>query len=221
MQVIKKQEVIRKKILENCKTCSGNGCKNCASKVEQVLRWSNAGIPLVYWNYSLDTFTGDARFKDFLAKTMSNLDEVYSSGRSLAFVGRFGVGKTFGACEILKKGTLKYNCFYTTMSEIIDNMLSKNSRSDFRNKLLESDLLVIDEFDSRYVPSSELGLETFGATLENIIRTRFQHQLPIIFCTNNDSLSRVFEGIFGDAFKSLFSKSVIEIPVGGIDLRRK
>jgi DNA replication protein DnaC len=135
-------------------------------------------------------------------------------------MGVHGLGKTFGACEILKGAMAKkYTCKYTTMSEIVDMIISKDY--EFKTHLLHSDFLVIDEFDSRYIPTSDRGKDVFGSNLENIIRTRFQNDMPIIFCTNNtNGMQEIFDDTFQQTFKSLFAESnLISISVGGTDLR--
>ena len=221
MQATKKQEISRKEIMEACLSCKGHGCKICASKVERINAWSIAGIPVLYWTYELNTFPGNEHFKKYLLDITAKIDATYKYGKSLAFTGKYGVGKTSGACEILKAAIAKgYTARYTTMSEIVDMVLSKEERFDFKYALLHCDFLVIDEFDARYVPTTDRGKEMFGTNLENIIRTRIQNLLPIIFCTNNSNLTEVFDGTFGLSFDSLFSNSnVSHIVVGGVYLR--
>lgn len=219
MRVTRKAELARKAIMDACPVCKGQGCKTCVQKVERVNALSAACIPVLYWDYSLQTFKGNDHFKSVIEDIGKTIDDVYKDGKSFALVGRHGVGKTFGACEILKAAMArKYTCKYTAMSEIVDLIISKDY--DFKTSLLHSDFLVIDEFDSRFIPTSDRGKETFGANLENIIRTRFQNKLPIIFCTNNSSLNDVFDDTFKQTFDSLFSESnIVVIAVGGVDLR--
>jgi len=224
MRVIRKAELARKAIMDACSTCNGHGCRECMQKVERVNILSAACIPVAYWNYTLKGFKGDDKFKDNIEKYVRSLDELYTDGKSLAIAGRHGVGKTFAACEILKAAmTLRYVAKYTTMSEIIDRIISKDY--EFKTSLLHSDFLVIDEFDSRYIPTSDHGKEVFGTSLENIIRTRIQNKLPIIFCTNNlAGLSDIFDDptftTFAGTFKSLFAESnLITISANGVDLR--
>ena len=202
-----------------CPTCKGNGCRDCIRKVEKINAYSAACIPVAYWGYNLQSFQGDANFKGFVENLTKTVEAVYNEGNSYAFVGRHGVGKTFGACEVLKAAiTHGYTAKYTTMSEIVDLIISKDI--EFKMALLHSDFLVIDEFDSRFIPTTDRGKETFGANLENIIRTRFQNRMPIIFCTNNSSINDVFDDTFKQTFNSLFAESnITSVAVGGIDLR--
>lgn len=219
MRITRKAELARKIIMDACLVCKGQGCKSCAQKVERVNVLSGSCIPVAYWDYEFKTFKGDDNFKAHLENYIKSIDKLYNEGKSLALVGRHGVGKTFGACEILKTAiSHRYTAKYTTMSEIVDMILFKDY--EFKAALLHSDFLVIDEFDSRYIPTSDRGKETFGANLENIIRTRFQNKMPVIFCTNNSSLNDVFDDTFKQTFDSLFAESNITvIAVGGVDLR--
>ncbi len=221
MQSAKKQEISRREIMGACPGCKGHGCRECAAKVERINAWSNAGIPVRYWDYKIDTFLGNEFFKKYLVDTCSKIDMLYKDGNSIAFTGKHGVGKTFGSCEILKKALISgYTARYTTMSEIVDMVISREERFDFKYALLNCDILALDEFDSKYVPTTDRGKELFGTNLENIIRTRFQNALPIIFCTNNSHLAEVFDGTFGLSFDSLFADSnVSHVVVGGVDLR--
>ncbi len=222
MQVQRKTEIAKQAIMKACKTCSGNGCRDCASRVERVTHYARASIPVKYWNLSLDTFQGDANFKEFITNQLKPevIHNMYAECKSYAFAGRFGVGKTFGACEILKGvQTVGYTAKYTTMNEIVDMVTSKEERYEFKQTLLLSDFLVIDEFDGRYIPTSEVGKEVFGTNLEGIVRARFQNMLPIIICTNNSSVEDVFDGTFKQTLGSLFSENITHIPVGGVDLR--
>lgn len=221
MQIQRKTEAAKKEIMNACATCFGNGCRECASKVECINAWSKAGIPVAYWHYDMQTFKGDNAFRLRLIELVNTIEKVYADGKSIAMTGKYGVGKTFGACELLKTFILRgYTAKYTTMSEIVDMVLAKDDRYVFKMALLQSDIICIDEFDSRYVPTTERGKDMFGANLENIIRTRFQNKLPILFCTNNSSLDDVFDGTFQQTFSSLFAESnLINLPVGGVDLR--
>jgi len=221
MVIQKKIEAAKQALKDACLTCKGHGCRDCVKKVECINVWANAGIPNAYWTYTLQSFSGDQAYKIRLEALLKTPEDMYNDGKLYAFTGKYGVGKTFGACEILKTVLARgYVGRYTTMSEIVDMVMSKEERFDFKQSLLLSDFLVIDEFDSRYIPTSDRGKDVFGSTLENIIRTRIQHKLPTIFCTNNASLDDVFDGTFEQTFDSLFSiRNVVSIPVGGVDLR--
>lgn len=220
MEIQRKVEIVKKSIQEKC-ACQGYGCAQCAAKVERVLLYSSAGIPNEYWRYAMSSYDGDEHFKTFVTTKMNNIDDMYNVGQSYAFVGNLGVGKTFGSCEILKAGLVnKYDCCYTFMTEVVDMITNRETRFAFKQRIQSCDFLVIDEFDRRHVPHSDVGAEMFGATIESIIRMRFHHKLPTLFCSNSSTIQDVFTGIFGETFNSLFTGNVKEILVSGKDLRK-
>lgn len=223
MQISKKQELAKKAIMDSCSTCKGYGCRECASRIAYIDVLSNANIPSKYWNYNIDTFHGDPLFKKVVVDKLSSIDKLYNDGVSIIFTGKMGVGKTWGGIEILKHALIhKYDALYTTMNEIIDLLTSKDDKHAFKKVLQSVSFLMIDEFDGRYMPQSEYGQEIFGSNLENVIRTRLQNNLPMIICTNNSDVLKIFSGVFEQTFNSLFSSdSFITIPVGGLDLRIK
>ena len=60
--------------------------------------------------------------EDFSEKL--NIDELYNGGKSLAFIGTLGTGKTFAATSILKKALVSsYSAYYANMSDIISSIL--------------------------------------------------------------------------------------------------
>ena len=82
------------------------------------------------------------------------------------------------------------------------------------------DFLVIDEFDSRWIFPSEKAEQMFGSSLEHILRMRFQNGTPTILCSNTPDVDSILCGDFGKAFKSLRSKHMELVYVGGVDFRR-
>src|SRR6266702_8321354 len=102
MQIAKKQTIAKQEIMRQCQTCKGYGCKDCANKVERINIMANAGIPVRYWSYSLETFIGDEEYKRKLTQQINDIGKLYTEGTNIIFTGSIGVGKTFGACELLK-----------------------------------------------------------------------------------------------------------------------
>lgn len=223
MQILRKLEAAKKAIMSACNTCKGHGCRDCIKKVESINVWADAGIPVLYWDLNINTFNGDAHFKNTVKNILSDIDKLYNNGDILVFSGSHGTGKTWAGAEILKfAASNKYTIQYASMSEIVTILLSKDyDKYSFNHKLLYSDIIFIDEVDGRFMPSSENGMNIFGAMIENIVRTRIQNKLPILLATNNSQINDVFDGSFKKTFSSLFSlKNLINIPVGGTDLRK-
>lgn len=219
---VKKRELVKKSIMDSCPTCVGQGCRECASKLERINKWASVGIPVAYWNYSINTFSGDEHFKAKIVDMAENIDEVYADGKSYAFVGKFGIGKTFGATYLLKAAINSgYTCKYTTMNEIIEVALSKDQdKYSFRYDILNADFCVIDEMSNRFISASSNAQELFGSNLEYLIRSRLQNNLPTFFCTNDIEITDTFGGNFEGVFSSLFSGSNLEVVhIAGQDLR--
>lgn len=214
---------VKQKIKENCKECVGTGCSICLSKMSRMDRYALSNIPVEYWNLSFKDFSGDSKFKNLIRLKIENISDLYDNGKSFMFSGGLGTGKTYTACCILKIAvTSGYTGLYTTMAGVVANMLSKEvDTAKYYNELLEKDFLVIDEFSSHWIFPSEKAEQLFGTSLEYVLRTRFQNQLPTILCSNNDDVDQIFGGFFAKSFKSLRSHHIELYVVGGKDFRRK
>ena len=208
-----------KKVLSSCKSCDGEGCRDCKSKTSRFRSYARVGIPMDYWTLAFKDFAGDSNFKKIISEYLTNINPAYEDGVSLAFVGNLGTGKTYAACSILKLAQVSgYSVKYLNMSDIIDNV-SKGDR-DFYDKATNIDFLCIDEYDARWVYPSEKAEQLFGQTMERILRFRFQNKMPTIICSNTLKLENVLAGDFSRAVDSLFSKYVKVIYVSGKDFRK-
>jgi len=214
----KKLERIEQQIYRECEFCSGDTCVKCKAKVSRIHRYAKANIPMDYWMRAFKDFKGDPQFKKIIQKHLKNMDKAYDDGQSFAFVGNLGIGKTYAACALLKMALLKgYSSQYLNMSDIIEMVQDR----EFKERILNVDFLVIDEFDARYVYPSEKSEQLFGQTMEKILRERFQNKMPTILCSNTVELNKVLKGDFAKALDSLFSKYLNIIYVSGKDFRKK
>jgi len=132
---------------------------------------------------------------------------------------------TMSAACIMKRvvESGKYNALYVNLTDIVNLMASssaddKEEKSPARKCLLMIDFLVIDEFDSRFMGSSDNAIDLFGRMLEPILRSRIQNNLPVILCTNNTNPDELFNNALKQSFKSLMRKIKL-IPVLGVDHR--
>ena len=109
------------------------------------------------------------------------------------------------------------------MIDIISNIISNNNvnSGEFIDNLVNSDFLVIDEMDSRWIFPSEKTEQIFGLYMEHILRSRFQNKMPTILCSNTVNMSEIFSGTFSKSFKSLMGHYVDTILVAGKDYRSK
>jgi DNA replication protein DnaC len=219
---INKLERIKKNIKKECKNCS-SGCIKCELKCSRLDKYALSNIPVEYWTKSFKDFEGDRNFKKIIRDRMMDIDSLYDSGKSMIFSGNLGTGKTYTACCFLKLAvTNGYSGLYTTMADVVANMLSSSvDTSRYYSELISKDFLTIDEFSSHWIFPSERAEQTFGTSLEYVLRTRFQNQLPTILCSNDNDIDQIFGGFFAKSFKSLRSRHVDVFLVGGKDYRRK
>lgn len=224
MSFAKKLEVIEKKIRREC-VCGGPGCNTCRDKISRIRRYEAANIPVEYWLLAFKDFKGDQKFKEAFSEKIKSINDIYERGESYAFVGNFGIGKTYAACCLLKKAIISdYSAKYYNMSDIITKVLNKND-PDTLKELTEIDFLVIDEFSKRFIFASEKSEQIFGQTMEQILRSRFQNKMPTVICSNNEDIDEVLlaqnSSDFAKAFESLRRKHMTVYYILGNDFRKK
>jgi len=218
-----KLDRLKDKIFNSCEFCKQERCRVCLSKTSRLDRYYMADIPVEYWSLSFKDFSGDPNFKKIIKEKMKSIDAVYDNGKSFMFAGNLGTGKSYTACCILKKAVSSgYSGLYTTMADVVANMLSREmDTAKYYAELIGKDFLVIDEFSSHWIFPSEKAEQLFGTSLEYVLRTRFQNQVPTILCTNDSDVDKIFGGFHAKSFKSLRSSHVELYVVGGKDFRRR
>ena len=133
-----------------------------------------------------------------------------------------GLGKTMASTNILKRAVEKgFSCLYVNVNDIVSHLIynDPSNKMAARNELLMVDFLVIDEFDSRFMPT-EASADLFGRIMEDIFRCRSQNHLPIIMCTNSPNIAASFHGSIGLSITSLMNYAKM-IPVLGKDFRKE
>jgi DNA replication protein DnaC len=207
----------KRKIVNECKKCSGTGCGSCFGYCAFIDRMAESGIPVDYWYRMMDDFYGEANFKKIITDYIANINQEYSNGLTLCLVGERGRGKSMAACCILKKAILEnYTVFYTTLSDLVTRVIGPDP--ELRLYIKQYDFVVIDEVDQRFFPTQQ-SMELFGNQLENILRARMQNRLPSIMCSNSLDISQIFGGEFKKSFESLGSQFIKVVPASGIDAR--
>ena len=108
------------------------------------------------------------------------------------------------------------------MADVVANILSSDVDTlKYYKNLVSTDFLVIDEFSSHLIFPSEKSEQLFGSSLEFVLRTRFQNQLPTILCSNDSDVDEIFGGFFAKSFRSLRTHHIELYVIGGIDYRRR
>ncbi len=187
-------------------------------------RYAESNIPIQYWKLKMDEhFKGDPRLLEKYKSYVKDLKESYIQGSSICFGGSHGLGKTMTVSCILKKVSEKgFTGLYTTLSDIVNVLTQASSEEKFlaRRELILVDFLVIDEFDSRFMPS-ENAADLYARNLEAIFRTRAQNKLPTLMCTNSPNIVESFSGALKQSIESLIQGHLETFPVFGEDFRKK
>ncbi len=187
-------------------------------------RYAESNIPIEYWLLKMEKdFHGDPRLLVKYMEYIADLKKSYITGQSICFAGGHGLGKTMTVSCILKKACQKgFTCLYTTLTDIVTILTQASSEEKFtaRRELMLVDFLVIDEFDSRFMPS-ENAADLYARTLESIFRTRSQNKLPTLMCTNSPNIVETFNGPLKQSIDSLISGYLKMFPVLGDDFRKK
>ena len=130
---------------------------------------------------------------------------------------------TMTGTAILKKCIKKgYSCLYTNLSDIVSIITGGPYEDRFyaKKELTGVDFLFIDEWDNRFM-ANEAASDLYARTLETIIRTRAQNNMPTLFATNSPNIVEAFTGDLKSSLSSLKNGYIVEVPVFGEDFRGK
>jgi DNA replication protein DnaC len=195
-----------------------------STKLIAINRYAESNIPIEYWKLNMERdFHGDPRLLTKYNEYVADLKTSYIEGQSICFAGLHGLGKTMTVTCILKKACQKgFSCLYTTLSDIVNVLTSASNEEKFlaRRELALVDFLVIDEFDSRFMPS-ENAADLYARSLESVFRTRSQNKLPTLMCTNSPNVVESLNGPLKASIDSLMKGYVKMFPVLGEDIRKK
>jgi DNA replication protein DnaC len=187
-------------------------------------RYSESNIPVEYWFIKIDSdFKGDPRLLNEYHEYIKDIKSSYVTGKSICFAGNYGTGKTTITTSILKKACQKgYTCLYTTLSDIVSITTGASNEEKYlaKRELAMVDFLVIDEFDSRFMPSDNAA-DLYARSLENVFRTRSQNKIPTLMCTNSPNIVESFNGPLKESINSLMKGYLKVFPVFGEDYRIK
>lgn len=189
-----------------------------------INRYAESNIPIEYWNLKMEKdFQGDPRLLAKYQEYIADLKSSYIGGNSICLAGSHGLGKTMTVTCILKKACQKnFSCLYTTLSDIVNVLTTAPSEDRYlaKKELALVDFLVIDEFDSRFMPS-ENAADLYARSLESVFRTRSSNKLPTIMCTNSPNVVESFSGPLKASIDSLMKGYLKVFPVLGNDFRKK
>lgn len=204
---------------------SDDAFENKATKLIAINRYAESNIPIEYWTLKMERdFKGDPKLLSRYTEYVSDLKSSFINGTSICFAGGHGLGKTMTMTCILKRAAQTgYTCLYTTLSDIVSVLTTGGGEDKFlaRRELALVDFLVIDEFDSRFMPS-ENAADLYARSLESVFRTRSQNKLPTLMATNSPNPVESFNGTLKASIDSLmkgYMKLMIVAP--GKDFRKE
>lgn len=212
------------KIINSCTKCSKVGfesCDKCHLYSMLYDRYYEANIPVAYWDKDISCWIGDNNIRKLYEEILLDVDSFLNSGTSFFLKGQHGVGKTLFSLLLLKKIVEKgFGGLYSTLGDIVSIITGSNyeERLCASKELKMADLLIIDEFDSRFF-CTDNSAELYGRVLESIIRIRFQNELSTILITNNPDPTKNL-GALGAALDSLLTGYCRQVLVLGGDFRK-
>ena len=181
-----------------------------------------SNIPIGYWLLHMKDFQGAPKLKEIVDEYIQNIKQKYMEGKSICLAGSQGTGKTMSAICILK-AALKadFTVWYTTASDMLNEMTNSKTSHDLRSILKDVDFLVIDELDSRFF-TSDSAKELFSGIYESIFRYRAHNTMPTIMCSNEtEGILNVFYGAGVQSIESLNCQYLTMYPVIGQDFRKR
>jgi len=136
---------------------------------------SNANIYEKYWKSTLSDL--QAQPSEHHAKYIRKIKELATNipeGYTMVIYGNSGVGKTMGTSLLLKHYLLstEYSCYYTTMPEMLSQILRDDSVDDelsFFTMLKDVDILVIDDVGLTAIQRTEFPAVTVNSLLRDRI----------------------------------------------------
>lgn len=221
MGIATKKAVIKNKIIEK-HGCVGTVCVRCTNTHRMIDKMEEANIPAGYWLINMGKFQGAPKLKEVYDLYANDIHSMYNDGTSICFAGSQGTGKTLSSICLLKSALKHdFSAYYITASDILNDMTDFKRSYELRQKLRESDFLVIDELDSRFFISDSTK-SLFSGIYENIFRFRSHNSLPTIMCTNETGgILDVFYGPGVQSIESLNHQYLTIYPVVGQDFRKK
>lgn len=202
---------------------SNDSIQNKTIKGLAINRYAESNIPIEYWSLKMESdFQGDKRLLESYKEYVKDLKASYLNGTSICYAGSHGVGKSLLLTCVLKKAVLKgYSCLYSTLSDIVTVVAQGLSEDKYlaKRELSMVDFLVIDEVDSRFIPT-ENAADLYARSLEGIFRTRSQNKLPTLMATNSPNIVESFNGALKLSIDSLFKGYIKLFPVFGEDFRK-
>lgn len=210
-----------------CPTCGTTGTYrwqgkdhecDCRRQLNLHKHYLAAGVGVTYQRLSWDDYVGDESVLNLCAKYVDNAPQYVSRGTGIVLHGSFGSGKTLAMNLLIKQLIHKgYDCYATTFASMIElftaGWRSPEEQRWFQRKIVQSDVLLLDDLGRELKRNSKLSESTF----DDVLRTRVQSG-KVTFITTNLSRGEMKEG-YGSAVLSLIQESSVMKEIKGSDFR--
>ncbi len=209
-----------------CPTCQKKGTYlwqgvericDCQTQLQLHKHYLAAGIGVTYQRLGWDDLQNEA--DKAWAQSYVNRNLV-DRGIGLLLTGLYGVGKTLVANLVLKDLVKAgYHCYATTFASMIEfytaGWKDDNEKKYFAKKVVNSDILLLDDLGRELRRSTKLS----EATFDDVLRTRVQGGRATLITTNMlpDELGQGY----GRGALSLIGEVSLEREFEGSDFRRK
>ena len=210
-----------------CPTCGTSGkyrwkgeeheC-DCRQQLNLHKHYLSAGVGVSYQRLSWEDYQGDPKVKELCDKYISNASQYVARGVGIVLHGSFGSGKTLAMNLLIKDLIhLGYDCYATTFASMIElftaGWRSPDEQRWFQRKVVQSDVLLLDDLGRELKRNTKLSESTF----DDVLRTRVQAG-KVTFITTNLTPAEMGEG-YGSAVLSLLQESSVVREVQGGDFR--
>lgn len=191
---------------------------NCREQLNLHKHYLAAGIGVAYQRLSWEDYEGDPHVRKICDQYLGGASQAVSRGVGMVLHGSFGSGKTL-AMNLLIKGLihLGYDCYATTFASMIElftaGWRSPEEQRWFQRKIVQSDVLLLDDLGRELKRNSKLSESTF----DDVLRTRVQSG-KVTFITTNLTPDEMDDG-YGSAVLSLLQESSVVYQVEGGDFR--
>ena len=160
-----------------------------------------AKIPRRFWTTNLDFMTESGAKAKYITY-LRDLDEKLKKGTSLLLHGAYGTGKTACASLVLIEVLARSSNRVLFIQSAQIDWLARHRTEDSWDLLVEAPFVVIDDV------GAERQVNWNDAWLEEVLRGRYNDQLPTILTTNITpaALNEKFgwlEGVVRDSFEQI------------------
>ncbi len=218
---MKQEERILRQIKTDLLAEHGDAIK-VAEEFKIFIEMWRAGVPLKYWEHAVEDIDHKNAQKA-VYKYVDKMEECIAKGIGLYLYGPQGSGKTLAACVILKEAIKQgYQVQFTMLTEILEKycntMYDEVGRHDFKNRILDADILVIDDIDKTHISKNS---NFADAAYDYLFRVRANRKLPIIVTSNlsPDKFAEQENMAFGDSLLSLFREHLYNVHIRSKDRR--